>query len=66
MFFCKNGFHQVVLRQFVVEEGAGMKKRSPDVVLIGEDDDHAGVGVFTQATDHLVKLPRSRLAWDLH
>lgn len=44
----------------------GREKSSPDVVLVGEDDDDAGVGVFTQATDDLVKLPRFGLTWDLH
>ena len=38
----------------------------PDVVLIGEHNDSAGVRGLQQAEDGLIKLSWSRLSRDLH
>ena len=38
---------------------------SPDVILVGEYDDHPGVGVFSETTNDLVEFSCLRLAWDL-
>lgn len=40
--------------------------RSPDVVLIGEDNDDSGIWVLTQPANDLVELSRLRLAGDFH
>lgn len=39
---------------------------SPDVVLVGEDNDDSGVWVLTQPADDLVELSGLRLAGDFH
>lgn len=40
--------------------------RSPDVVLIGEDDDNSGVWVLTQPADDLVELSGLWLTGNFH
>lgn len=39
---------------------------SPDVILIGKDDDYSSIGVLTQPPDNLVKLSRSWFTWYFH
>lgn len=39
---------------------------SPDVILIGKDNDYSSIGVLTQPPDNLVKLSRSWFAWYFH
>lgn len=39
---------------------------SPDVVLIGKDNDYSGVWVLTQPADDLVKLSSSWFTWYFH
>lgn len=47
--------HEAVIQS---QRGAVMfPPHPPDVVLVGEDNDHSGVWVLTQPADDLVKLP---------
>lgn len=39
---------------------------SPDVILVGEDNDHSGVWVLTQPTNDLVKLAGFGLSGYFH
>lgn len=39
---------------------------SPDVILIGKDNDYSSIGVLTQPPDNLVKLSRSWFTWYFH
>ena len=39
---------------------------SPDVIFVGKQDDHPGVGVFSEAADNLVELSLFGLPGDLH
>lgn len=43
-----------------------LNRHSPDVVLVGEDNDHSGVGVLAQPADDLVELPWFGLSGYLH
>lgn len=36
-----------------------------DVILIGKNDDAAGIGSLHQSLDHFVKLSWSGFSWDL-
>lgn len=77
--FCKNlniikeqrqltviGKHEVVIQSWRGQLALALIRRSPDVVLVGEDNDHSGVGVLTQPADDLVELPWLGLSGYFH
>lgn len=38
----------------------------PDVILVGKDNDHSGIRIFTQSANDLVKFSGSWFPWYFH
>lgn len=50
----------------VLSSDISIPLRSPDVILIGEDNDNSGIWVLTQPANDLVELSRLWLTGNFH